>query len=608
MDFWKDGAKKLQIVYDGGIITNRELVVQGFTLHESICKGKQLVFGSCEAAEVVFKTLNVNTSLMGKKISGRFVDGNEYFSIGKYTVKSDKPNADRTQREVIAYDAMYDILNANVSEWYRNLDFPMTLREFRNSFAAHFGIEQEAITLCNDTMDVDLTIDDDEMSGARVIKAICEINGAFGHINRQGKLQYIILPAITEALYPRNDRYPADDLYPADESGLLIPSNKRYSASCEEYETQEIKSLQIKSEEEDVGVVIGNGPGYVISDNFLVFGKDANELTEIARRLFNVIRGVQYRPAAIKCVGNLNIGVGDAVVTRGKNAIIRTYVLNRTLTGVGALQDTLEAKGTETLEKNLNGVTGQLMRLAGKTNKLTKSVEQTQSTLTDTARGLQTQITQNASDISSVASTANGASSWISQNAYSISQGVANGNSAKSWINQNGTSILAGVESAENSAAWISINGNKIENAVVFGTSYTGFEITRSKFHIKSAGTFQVDSGNFTIDASGNVAMTGEVNATSGKLGGFTITDYGMSYVWNGTESLYLGHSEIEVAGGSGHSESSTIKGTTITSFGLSTDAFYLSKKQATWKQLSFQDADGREISGWFLGNGITIT
>lgn len=519
MDFWKDGAKKLQIVYDGGIITNRELVAQGFTLHESICKGKQLVFGSCEAAEVVFKTLNVNTSLMGKKISGRFVEGNEYFSIGKYTVKSDKPNADRTQREVIAYDAMYDILNANVSEWYRNLDFPMTLREFRNSFAAHFGIEQESITLCNDNMDVDLTIDGDEISGTRVIKAICEINGAFGHINRQGKLQYIILPAITEALYPRNDLYPTDDLYPADESGLLIPSNKRYSASCEEYETQEIKSLQIKSEEEDVGVVIGNGPGYVISDNFLVFGKDANELTEIARRLFNVIRVVQYRPATIKCVGNLNIGVGDTVVTKGKNAIIRTYVLNRTLTGVGALQDTLEAKGTETLEKNLNGVTGQLMRLAGKTNKLTKSVEQTQSTLTDTARGLQTQITQNASDISMVASTANGASSWISQNAYSIMQGVANGNDAKSWINQ---------------------NGSKIESAVIFGDgSYSGLLIEKGGITIKSTGYLIIDTDNFSLDAFGNSTFGGTLDAPSGTIGGFTISENHLST--NGKSSVIFG-------------------------------------------------------------------
>lgn len=45
------------------------------------------------------------------------------FQFGRYKVDSDTPTADRTCRDVVAYDALYDILNADVAAWY-NTVFP----------------------------------------------------------------------------------------------------------------------------------------------------------------------------------------------------------------------------------------------------------------------------------------------------------------------------------------------------------------------------------------------------------------------------------------------------------------------------------------------------
>lgn len=42
---------------------------------------------------------------------------------------------------------------------------------------------------------------------------------------------------------------------------------------------------------------------------------------------------------------------------------------------------------------------------------------------------------------------------------------------------------------------------------------------------IATGGVFTVSSGNFGIDASGNVTMKGQVEATSGKIGGFTLSN-----------------------------------------------------------------------------------
>lgn len=51
-----------------------------------------------------------------------------------------------------------------------------------------------------------------------------------------------------------------------------------------------------------------------------------------------------------------------------------------------------------------------------------------------------------------------------------------------------------------------------------------GIEISGSKYlRLKTGGKLVVDSGNFNIDENGNVRMNGEIIATSGRIGGFTI-------------------------------------------------------------------------------------
>ena len=192
--------KQIEITYDGGTITNSELFSESMQLNESLCSDSQLKFGSCEASVIKFKIANVVIPLFGKWITvTMYIDGNREkpFTLGKYKVASDTPTADRKWRDIVAYDAMYDILKADVAEWYNTLlpneDSTVTLKEFRTSFLQYFGLDQDDSTLVNDTMTVEKTINPAEMSGKDVITAICEINGCFGHVGRNGKFQWIYL-------------------------------------------------------------------------------------------------------------------------------------------------------------------------------------------------------------------------------------------------------------------------------------------------------------------------------------------------------------------------------------------------------------------------------
>lgn len=469
--FLKDSVdKQLSIVTDDGQIhiTNNELHQEQFELTESLCSESELTFGSCEAGMVKFTVSNIFSGLKDKWITIQMVlAGNmaNPFQIGRYKVYSDTPEADRTKRDIVAYDALYDMINADVAEWYNTLlpdkDSTTTMKAFRNSFFGHFGIEQADIQLVNDDMKVEKTVEPEELSGATVLNCICEINGCFGHIGRDGRFHYIYLEQEIQGLYPRNDLYPADDLYPREPKSTRVGKKLYISAQYEDFLVKTIDKLQIRKEEDDIGVIVGSGTNaYVIQDNFLVYGKGSEELTGIANNIYGRIRGIIYRPFSADCKGNPCIEVGDAVRLPTRYEIIESYVLKRTLKGIQALRDEYEATGEEYRSTQVNSVHKSIIQLKGKTNVLTRTIEETNSKITDVESGLSSEIKQTATDIrAEVKNTADGLSSSIHQNAESIATEVKRANEAEGNLS---TKIT---QTAESIAMEVSKNYETKENA-----------------------------------------------------------------------------------------------------------------------------------------------
>lgn len=467
--FKKDTVdKQLSIVSDDGKIniTNTELHQEKFELTESLCSEQELTFGSCEAAMIKFTVSNTFLPMKGRWMTVRMSLGGHTdvpFQFGRYKVDSDTPTADRTCRDVVAYDALYDILNADVAAWY-NTVFPshkeqqkdkdgktttvtvydpVTMKQFRDSFFKHFGIEQADIILVNDGMSIEKTVavtpssetssDTEEsstigesMSGKEVLSCICELNGCMGHMGRDGKFHYIYLEQEIQGLYPRNDLYPADNLYPRDPKSNRIGKDLYITAEYEDFLVKTINKLQIREQKNDIGVIVGTGDNaYVIEDNFLVYGKGTKELKGIAKNILSKIRGIVYRPFTADCKGNPCLEVGDAVRLPTRYELIESYILKRTLKGIQALRDDLEADGEEYRTNGANGIQKSILKLKGKSNVLERTIEKTQSTITDVEKGLQSQITQTATEIrTEVKNTTDGLSSRITQNASSITAEV----------------------------------------------------------------------------------------------------------------------------------------------------------------------------------------
>lgn len=401
--FLQDSVKKeLHITYDSGEITNAELHSNQFELRESICSENELRFGGCEASCVKFKISNIFESLVGKEIDVSMVlDGHADvpFKFGKYRIFSDTPTADRAFKEIVAYDKMYDIINADVAEWYNNLEFPMSMKEFRTSFVSYFDLEQVENVLINDDMVIDKTIDTVELSGRDVARAICETNACFGYINRDGEFDYIILRKTGEELYPSDMLYPGNNLYPlANEDATNI--SKRHYISCkyEDFVTGLIEAVEVRPEEESAGAIVGNESGniYVLSGNFLLYGKTVVELEAIARNILSIVEDIQYRPAEISAIGNPTICIGGGICLNTKNEIINTYVLQRVLSGIQGLRDSYSAEGVERYNQNINSTRGEILKLKAKTNKLTKTAEETKLEMEDLGKNIKSEIVQTA--------------------------------------------------------------------------------------------------------------------------------------------------------------------------------------------------------------------
>lgn len=517
--FRQDSVDKQLIITDGDItLTNVDIYQESFELEEVLSPTRDLTYGSCNSA-----TLRFTTSRL-EKYKGRtftvsvVLDGHteEPFTFGTYKVYEDVYTADRTKKDLVLHDALYEVLNANVIDWYNTLlpdmETTVTLKQFRDSFFSHFGITQETITLDNDTETISKTVDGEVLSGADVLRRICEMNGVFGRINRAGNFEYFYVHATNNPLYPALTLYPDTNLFPSFDGQYdanEIGENGTYiSAKYEDFDCMPVDKLIIRQEDGDAGVEIGTGTNkYIIQGNFLLFGKSVADLTRIANKIYtHIADGAYYRPCEIELKGNpcIEIGDGIALVTRNNDRIV-TFVTHRVYSGIQAQRDLYSAEGTEYRGEDVNSYDTQLRQLRNKSNILTRDLEHTESVITDeildpdNPTSLQSQITQTAEDITSEVTRATNAEGSLSTR-----------------ITQNATDITAKVN----------------KNSPTGQTSFS-WEMTDSKMEWK-----QNNNQIMLLNSSG-LELSGKVTATSGYIGngssGFTISS---NAIYNGVTSL----------------------------------------------------------------------
>ena len=397
------------------VLENANICAESMTLEESLCSEENLRFGACEAscfsiqissnhsfkdnlldAEMELRDVNglsgklwtENREFLVDDAGNNIVYANQndkvIFPIGKYRVESDRPTNDRSYRNLICYDEMYYILNADVASWYDGLTFPLTVKQLRDSFFNYLNVTQETVTLINDTLSVQKGfLVEGTLSGKYIIESICEINGVFGHINRDGKFEYVSLPSNETIEY----------YWYIDGSG-----------SYEQYTTEKITGIVAKSEDQDSGTVVGTSTNqYIIQGNPLVFGLEGTQdLTDALTRLLNKIKDITYRPFKVDTYGNPMLELGSNVILNTRDRVVSSFVMNRTMRGIQSLIDTISAVGEEVQPSPVNDFKNEISRLSGKSHILENTVDGLSSTVSEHTTdigNLSTELTQTSDKI-----------------------------------------------------------------------------------------------------------------------------------------------------------------------------------------------------------------
>ena len=351
---------------------------------EALSSSENLDFGSCEATQLEITVIDVEKDIIGSTmrvyqvLQGSLFPAEDLYPsedlypagfimpFGTYIVQTAPRQTNGRYRDVLALDRMI-LFDVNVINWYDSLTFPMTLKDFRASLCKHIGVDQEVPDdIPNDDMLVEKTIDTTELVGRDVLIACEQINGVFGHFDRNGVLQHVKVSANVDT-----EEACAETL----ETYLTI------SCHSEEYTVQAIEKVRIRQEEGDIGAIYGEGKNcYTIEGNFLVFGKSAEELARIATNAYGMISGIHYIPYEYTGKGLPYVSIGDMVWLQKEG--IATYVMKRTLTGTSALKDEYGATGEE-IRSTENNVNTEIIQLKGRSAVLKRTVEEISATVTD---------------------------------------------------------------------------------------------------------------------------------------------------------------------------------------------------------------------------------
>ena len=395
--FAESGNKHLIVSFPEINLTldHSQIKKESMEIKEAILDQESIEFVGCIASQFKLQISSIKKKLKGKKIEvSIYTDSTSDKPVKLFSgiVDSDERTGNKRSKEIIAYDMMYSLADEDVTSWFRTqvaylkMGKKLTVKKFRNDLFVFLGIAQKKRTLANDSFSIKQLVnmvdnneeDADEEEQEKIyaldlIKAICQINGVFGIINRDGKFDYRRLGVDDESddgAYPGiNPDDKTDGLYMPFIPGSVAfdtltgstfyPSYK--SVTYEDYEVHGITRVYVRQSEDTKAGYAGSDKKYkyIVQGNRFTLGTTKEEKREIATAILNKVQGVTYTPYTAECTGLPFLEVGDPVQfyvydfeqsdKQKKDVFVLKsfYVLSRTLKGIQSLTDTLTAQGEE---------------------------------------------------------------------------------------------------------------------------------------------------------------------------------------------------------------------------------------------------------------------
>jgi len=496
-----DGTDKQFIIeIDGVEYTNTNLLNGSTKLIESLNSKDTLSFASVEASTISFTFINIDkeiSDLQDKIAIVTQIVNDEPIPYG--TFKLTQVTRDVDLLNCTGTDNIYKF-DIDVANFWNSLTFPIMHKNLLIALCNYVGVEYNLpSTYTNFNIEITKAIEISELSGKDLLGYLADITGSFLSIDRYGKLK--IYQLSSTSLYPSETLYPNTIIYPAQGVAHHYYPSTFADTRIEvgDYSSKKIDKVIIRSNSNDIGTIVGFGTNaYIVESNFLLYGFETADLINIANNILNTIKDIQITSIDGSFVGLPHIEKGDYIeVTNQQNVISRTFLLKRTLSGIQSLIDDFDIQCAYERTQNTS-VNKSIKILKQKTNELYRSIDTLSSTITDVEQGLQSQITQNAGNITLKVSK----DEVISQ--INLSSEVITISASK--LNLSGYATFTSLSTAGQTT----INAGNVSTGTISADRIASRSITASKIALGTLTADQIASNTITAAEIATGAITAD--------------------------------------------------------------------------------------------------
>lgn len=394
---------------------------------ESLCSAETFDLSRVEKNELTFTLFNISEGISGLQGGNVVAKQRVYTDASDETVYTDIPLGTYTIAEPMndgdylykctAYDATMAKLDNLIDEWWKNLTFPITLRNLAISLFEYLGCPYDIpATFTNSDYSIEsMNADFEGATGAEILGYIQEIVGGFFKADRQGVIRLKAPVSVGGGLLPQIGLYPSDDLRPSrgknafGEEGSAGIGDWDYpqivgDLQLGDYDVKSVTKVQIRGTEDDIGIIAGSGTNtYVIQGNPLLFNLTAEDGETIAQNILDQVSKVEYKPFSGKFMAQPYVEVGDvASIETYKGNTGKAPIFQRTLSGARLAFDNFKCLGLEYREQ-VSSVNRKLTTINQRTHEIKNTVDEMSSTVANVEQRVttnETNITQNAKEIS----------------------------------------------------------------------------------------------------------------------------------------------------------------------------------------------------------------
>ena len=398
---------------DGSIIDSSVIISCEFT--EEVNCSTNLYFGDVTSSEVSVEIRSTEAIQQGEKLTYYMIEDGVETLIGEFN--AEKPTvASRSSIRFSAYDNISKT-EKSFSDWLRDNQslFPMTAMNLVTRVCSHCGVAYAGGGFPNQNIQIN-TFYADDITCRQILSWVAALAGRFVRANAAGEIEFAQYTENSYASVSYRSGYASpvnivvtdteghvvitsdDMVVTADDygnvvaiidsievidvngnvtlaKGVAVPYLQG-TLSYETYQTDKIARVQIKHSDNDVGVIYpenATGNCYTISQNMLLGACSTEDVTRVAKTLYEQLNAVTYVPFSVRLPRTIKIRAGDIIGLRDING--HAFISPVMKMSISANGVTLSSTGDKSYDSSAAVASERYTNLTGKVLEISKTVD-----------------------------------------------------------------------------------------------------------------------------------------------------------------------------------------------------------------------------------------